>query len=358
MARELTYRELFQHIMHYEPFDRMPHIHWTTWTETHQEWLEQGLPEDVSECEYLGAHPKSIKVPVNTTLYPPFEEETLEETSEYRIFRQTDGVIAQHWKHRSCIPHFIDFTFKDRSGWEDYRRRLQPCPERLPADLDQQLKQIEASGLPVAIPGGSMVGMTRNWMGVQNLAYACYDDRDLIAEVADTMAELICWSIDQVTGKVHIDIGWGWEDICFKTGPLVSPDIFRECCVPAYRRVADKLAANGCDLYLIDCDGMIDDLVPLWLEGGVNVMFPVEIGTWQADPMAFRRQYGKELRIIGGIDKRELTKGRAAIDAEVARRVPLMREAGFIPLPDHVVMPGTPLADYGYYLDTIRDLRF
>jgi len=358
MSPEPTCRELFREIMHYGEFDRMPAVHWTTWPETHQEWLAQGLPEDVSEHEHLDACGMWAGVPVGIGLHPGFEEETIEETDEYRIFRQTDGVIAQHWKGRSCIPHYIDFTMKDRSGWEQYRERLQPDPARLPEDFDERIEKLRDSDLPVTIGTGSMVGWTRNWMGVVNLAYACADDPELIAEIADTVADLVCWAIDQVDGRVEIDVGLGWEDICFKTGPLVSPGIFERCCVPAYRKVADRLAQAGCDLYMVDSDGKVDDLVPLWLKGGVNVMFPIEIGTWQADPMAYREQYGRELRVYGGIDKLQLTKGREAIDAEIQRRLPLMRAGGFVPLPDHLIVPGTPLEDYRYYLDRIRELRF
>ena len=358
MAQDPTYRELFHEIMHYGDFDRMPVLHWTTWPEAHQEWLQQGLPEDISEHEYLNAAPPNAPIPIDTGLYPLFEEEMIEETDEYGIFRQSDGVVAQQWKNKSCIPHYIDFTMKDRSGWDEYKRRLQPSPERIPADLDEQLQLLNGSDAPLRISTGSMIGWTRNWMGVQNMAYACYDDRDLISEISDTVANLVCWAIDQVAGKVRIDLGWGWEDICFKTGPLISPDIFEECCVPAYRKVADKLGEVGCDLYLVDCDGDISALAPLWLEAGVNIMLPVEIGTWHADPMALRKKYGKQCRIFGGIDKKELVKGRAAIDAEIERRIPLMREGGYIPLPDHLIIPGTPLDDYGYYLDRLRELRF
>ena len=358
MSERLTYRDLFGQIMHYGEFDRMPVLHWTTWPETHREWLDQGLPEDVPIHDYFRATPMGAHIPVNVSLYPAFEEETIEETDAYRIFRQSDGVVAQHWKGRSCIPHYIDFTMKDRAGWDEYKRRLQPCPERIPADLDEQIRKLQQSGLPIAISTGSMVGWTRNWMGVENMAYACYDDRDLIVEISDTVAELVCWAIEQVAGKVKIDVGWGWEDICFKTGPLVSPPIFEECCVPAYRKVSDKLLEVGCDLHMIDCDGDVSALVPLWLEAGVNIMFPIEIGTWKADPMAFRERYGRECRVLGGIDKRELTKGRAAIDAEIERRIPLMKDGGFIPLPDHLISPGTPLEDYKYYLDRLREIRF
>jgi len=139
---------------------------------------------------------------------------------------------------------------------------------------------------------------------------------------------------------------------------LLDPAAFREFCVPGYRKVAGKLREYGCDLYLVDCDGMIDHLLPHWLDAGVNVLFPVEIGTWHADPMAMRRKFGKELRIIGGIDKLVLERDCAAIDAEIARRKPLMAEGGFIPLPDHLITPATPLKNVQYYLDRIRELRF
>jgi len=74
--------------------------------------------------------------------------------------------------------------------------------------------------------------------------------------------------------------------------------------------------------------------------------------------MEFRRQFGKELRVFGGIDKKEIAKGPAAIDAEIRRRLPLMRDGGFIPLPDHLLIPSTSLDDYKYYLERMRELRF
>jgi uroporphyrinogen decarboxylase len=90
----------------------------------------------------------------------------------------------------------------------------------------------------------------------------------------------------------------------------------------------------------------------------VNVQFPVEIGTWNADPMAYRRRYGRELRIIGGFNKLVLEQGPAAIDAEIERRLPLLRDGGFIMLPDHLIQPGVSLENYRYYLDRVRALRF
>ncbi len=35
-------RKLFQEIMNYGQFDRMPVIHWRGWNETHERWYEEG----------------------------------------------------------------------------------------------------------------------------------------------------------------------------------------------------------------------------------------------------------------------------------------------------------------------------
>lgn len=354
----MTNRQLFQAIMHYEDFDRMPVWHWNGWPETIDRWRSEGLPEGVTQHAFFNAEHMFQGIPIDLGLYPLFEEEVLEDTEEYRIFRQNDGVVCQDWKHRSCIPHYIDFLLKDPSGWPEYKKRLQPDPGRLPENLDGVLKMLDEGSDPVALNAMSLVGYLRNWMGVENMAVASMAYPDFFAETVDTISDLVCWAIDQIGGKVRLDIAWGWEDICFKTGPLISPDAFERLCVPGYRKIADKLRSYGCDIYAVDCDGMIDHLIPGWVEGGVNVMFPVEIGTWQADPAAMRKRYGRKLRIIGGIDKLVLERSRADIDAEIERRKPLMAEGGFIPLPDHLITPDTPLENMQYYLEQIRALRF
>ena len=353
----MTDRELWLRIMRYEPVDRVPVLHWKGWLETHARWVEEGMPDDAEEWRFFGVSPHLATVDCASKLFPTFEREVIEETGEYVIVRQDDGVVAKDWKHKSCIPHFVDFLLKGRAEWPEYQKRLQPDPARIPEDLDAQAAAAHASGAPVAMNVGSMIGWIRDWMGVENLAYLCYDDRDLLSEMVDTITNLQCWCIEQVLARHEIDVACGWEDICFRNGPLVSPDIFRECALPGYEKVSAKLREFGVDFYLVDCDGLVDDLVPIWLEGGVNVMFPIEIGAWKADPAETRRRFGKECLIYGGVDKLEIAKGRDAIDAEIERRVPLMREGGFVPLPDHLITPDTSLADYRYYLKRLSEIR-
>jgi uroporphyrinogen decarboxylase len=337
----------------------MPVIHWKEWDETRERWIKEGMPTDVNEHKYFNAVPMWTGVWVNLNLFPSFEEEIIEETDEYRIFRDKGGVVQKDWKNMGCIPHFIDFTLKEAKDWPEYKKRLQLDPARIPKNIKAQIAGAEASGLPIRVNIASMMGWIRNWMGVVNMSYLMYDHQDVYADMVDTLAELSCWGIEQVVPKMKQkpDMGFGWEDICGKNGPLVSPDIFRKCVAPGYRKIRNKLEEYGINLLGIDTDGFVEPLLKDWLEAGVNIQFPIEIGTWKADPMELRKKYGKDLHIIGGFNKLELEKGPAAIDAEIERRIPLMKEGGYIIMPDHLITPGTSLENYKYYLEKIRKLR-
>lgn len=350
----------FLKIMNYEEFDRMPVIHWTGWNETNRRWQKEAGIKPEEQVEFFQAeslHEGSM-IPVNVDLFPLFEEKIIEETKEYRIIRQGDGVICKDWKGKSSIPHYIDYILKDRTGWEEYKKRLKFWEDRLPKNWNELIETYQSTDKVLILSCGSMMGWIRNWMGMENLSIAMFEDPDFVREVVDTISDMACELAERVLQDVRVDMGWFWEDICFKNGPLISPKMFRQFAGPGYKKITTLLNKHGINLIAVDCDGLIDDLVPIWLENGVNVMFPVEIGTWNADPMEFRKRHGKELRIIGGIDKMVLEKTPRDIDEEIEKRIPLMREGGFVPLPDHLITPGVSIKNYKYYLERIRSLRF
>jgi uroporphyrinogen-III decarboxylase len=145
-----------------------------------------------------------------------------------------------------------------------------------------------------------------------------------------------------------------WEDMCYNKGPLISPAHFRQFLTPHYRRLTELLRRHGIDIVFVDSDGRVDELIPLWLDAGVNGISPIEIGTTGADPLRYRREFGRDLLMFGGVDKRILAHSPAAIEAEITRLMPLMEDGGFILAPDHKVPPDVPLAHYQHYINAIR----
>lgn len=355
----MTNRELWQAIMNYQDCSCMPMLHWKGWRETYDRWYSEGMPMNCDEYEYFNVSPYMKLLKVNIGLFPVFEEEIIEETSEYRIYKDGAGVVQKDWKKKECIPHYMSYTFQKAEDWDEYKRRLKPGSFRIPNDIDDQISEAESSGTVVSVFCGSLMGWIRNWMGVENMCYLMYDSRDVYIDIVNTLADMSCWGIDQLIPRMKKppDMGHCWEDICGKTGPLVSPDIFKECVAPGYIKIRNKLEEYGVKFLSIDSDGDISMLVEPWLDSGVNIQFPLEIGTWDPDPMELRKRYGRELRLMGGFNKLELEKGQAAIDSEIERRIPLMKDGGYIMMPDHHITPDVSLRNYKYYLERVRELR-
>jgi len=363
---DLTPRQLWQNIMHYRmgEFDRMPVIHWTCWEDTYKRWKKEGMPEHISrlngEHAFLNAHYQWSTIACKLGLYPQFDIKVVEETDEYTILWNGEGVLMKDFKNAESVPHYMDWSFKTADDWPRFKERLQIDPRRVSGRLDEFVGRAAASNLPIVVFTGSMMGYIRNWMGVENMVYLIYDSPDCFADIVDTMSDVVCWAIDQIAPRVPtgIDMGHGWEDIAGSSGPFVSPKAFDRLVAPGYRKIRAKLDEYGIDIYSIDSDGKVEPLISNWLAAGVNMQFPLQPGTWNCTPEAVREIYGKELLIQGGFDKHALEKGRDAIDAEIETHIPLMKEGGFVMMPDHLITPDVPLADYRYYLDRIRELRF
>jgi uroporphyrinogen decarboxylase len=141
--------------------------------------------------------------------------------------------------------------------------------------------------------------------------------------------------------------------MAYKAGPLVGPELFRKFSLRHYQRVCEWLRGQGIRHIGLDSDGNITSLIPLWIEAGITHLWPFEVQSGM-DVVAVRRQYGKQLGIIGGLDKRVLVAGGAAMRAEVDRVMPLMEEGGYIPELDHSVPPDVSWAHFCEYITYLK----
>lgn len=185
-------------------------------------------------------------------------------------------------------------------------------------------------------------------MGVENISIAVAEDPDWVGEMMTHLTDLRMRLFERIAGKCRIDMGTWWEDMCFNKGPLVSPAFFEKYMVPEYKRVTDFLRREcGCEFHVLDCDGNVHQLVPGWLRGGINVMFPVEVA--HSDGYEIREEFGESIAIRGYYDKRALIAGKDAIDREFERIRPMFDEGGLIPHTDHLVPPDVSWENYCYY---------
>lgn len=138
---------------------------------------------------------------------------------------------------------------------------------------------------------------------------------------------------------------------------MLSPEIFNELCAKHYKRRNDLCRKYGINLISLDCDGVTEKLLQTWFDNGVNIMFPIEIGTWGDQFEPARKKFGNEMRGVGGMDKTAFRKDKAAVDNEIERMRRLASMGGFIPCPDHRIMPGSKFELVQYYADEIKKIK-
>ena len=376
-------RERVKSILHYESFDRMPVVHFGFWTETLDKWCAEG---HITEEERAAGMEGNVAINrklgfdfnwfstffYHGSLYPMFEPEVLKEHPDgSKEVRNSYGVVELAKPDAGSIPAEIEHLLTDRASWEaHYLPKLQFSEQRIQESLvmnpdDGSYKVFSEGGLDIlkdetrsqhyGLYCGSLLGDIRNWLGVVELSYMTVDDEELLEEIVQTVADLAYRNTEAIlkTGA-KFDFAHFWEDVCFKNGPLITPTFFEEVIGPHYKRITDLVRSYGIDIISVDCDGWIDALLPIWLENGVNTMFPIEVGTWDASIAPWRENYGRELRGVGGMNKTVFSKGRMAVDAEIERLKPLVALGGFIPCPDHRIPPDAEWDTVRYYCDQMR----
>ena len=382
----MTHRERALAVLRYEAYDRLPLVHFGFWSGiTLQKWAGEGhLPASEADGWRDGNAVDAIITaklgfdfnwqtmfsPANR-LRPGFKGRVVETFPDgTRHVLNGNGVIVVNRPDAGSIPAEIDHLLKDRASWkEHYRHRYQWSEERVTGAQvrnGDQMVRFDSGGLevlqaagwdtPYGLHCGSLFGQIRDVVGLENTCYLPVDDPALFDEMIETVGELSyqCVKYTLESGATF-DFAHFWEDICFKNGPLITPSVFREKVGPHYRRITDLVGQYGLDIVSLDSDGCIDALVPIWFENGVNTMFPIEVGTWNASIAPWREQYGKGLLGVGGMNKNVLSRDRAAVDAEVERLKPLVELGGYLPCPDHRMAPDAKWDLVRYYCDRMRE---
>ncbi|MBE5776535.1 MAG: hypothetical protein E7326_03435 [Clostridiales bacterium] len=369
-------RQRVNAILHFQPCDRVPAVAFGYWNETVDKWAQEGhitpdealgyrqmgdgSPADVSIMQRLGFDFNwSNCLSGNNTLHPPFVPEVLRvEASGAKVMRNHEGLIVRVHDDIVSIPSEIGTSLTGREAWETlYLPRLRFSPDRVDHAHFKRMEALDdIRDIPLGLHLGSLYGFIRNLLGVEELAYLEVDDEELYQEIIDTVADMCFQLADYIlrTYKIHFDYAHFWEDICFKNGPLVSPRTFDRFVGRHYKRLTDLVHAHGIDIVSLDCDGCIDALIPTWLHNGVNTMFPIEVGTWNASIAPWRQQYGKSLRGVGGVDKRVFAGDKQAVEQEIERLKPLVDAGGFIPCIDHRIPPDAHFALVQYYCECFR----
>jgi hypothetical protein len=386
----MTSRERFLRTLEYQPVD----VPWTrayafVWPETGAVWNTQGY-----EGPELGWHgeglPERFKLDYIARVdpwygpVPEFEHQVIEEDERTRLYINHEGILMREFKEHTdtSMPQFVKFPVETAADFEQLaaERLALHAPQRFSETWQQQVAAGKLHGVAgaanvtaissdtpsAATPDadehprmcwadrwGGFFGSLRNMLGVENLCLAFYDQPALVERMMEERADRIIEITDEVLKYTRFEIFWYWEDMAYNHDSLIDPKMFRKFALKHYRRVNDWLRSRGIQHIGLDSDGNISKLIPIWLDAGLNNLFPFEVQSGM-DVLEVRKTYGRDLTLVGGIDKRALAVDKAAIHREIDRVMPLVEQGGYLPELDHSVPPDVSWGNFCEYVEYLK----
>ncbi len=356
----MNQRERFMETLLFGKPDRVPLTPGAPRESTLAMWHQQGLPEEINYydalLEILGIEPEhrepQLNLDVSFQMIPTFEEKVLEHRNGHYVVQDWMGAITEisdeyDYTYIRSAKDFVTrkwhkFPVENCKDWEEkIKWRYDPqVPGRYPSDFEDQCQALQNRDHLVSFGFNGPFWQLREWCGFENLCLLMIDDPDFVQEMVDFWVEFVSQTMKPILERVEVDHVEISEDMAYKGHSMISPQMVRQFLLPAYKRWASEIEASGCPVVMdMDSDGYIGELIPLWIEAGINCCDPIEVAAGN-DILEYRRLYGKKMAYRGGIDKRAIAQGSEAMQREVMRVVPpLLQEGGFIPGCDHGVPP-------------------
>ncbi|MBC7234943.1 MAG: uroporphyrinogen-III decarboxylase-like protein [Chloroflexi bacterium] len=247
--------------------------------------------------DYVRASVENLEVPLYRS--------TLEDTAQLK--RETGRRFME--EHRGPITNWDEFY---AYPWPDPEaattRALEWYEENLPEDMC-----VIGSG------GFAHFAEYLTWMmGYETLCYALYDQRDLVAAIAERLMNLFEAVLRRMLQFERVKIIWGSDDMGFRSATLISPADLREFVFPGHKRMAEMSHAAGRPYLLHACGNLREVMEDLIEDVRIDAKHSFE-DTIESVIEA-KQLYGDRIALLGGIDVDFLCRADESAIRERVRR--------------------------------------
>ena len=322
------------------------------WSETITRWRREGLGEDEDVGTRFGFDFAGLPGPDLSFRFPT---EVIEETEEYTIHRDANGVLRKDIKRESGhTPHWMDHTIKTRADWERYRERLAWSDDRLNPDLVASYQRHRERGFFIHYTGTEAYELTWPVWGQVGIFTQMMDDPDLVAEVFATYTDLIITAAGRMLEMgVDYDGAWFFGDLGYRNATLFSPQLYDRLLFPQHQRMCDFFNSRGKPVILHSC-GRIQELIPRFIEAGFAAIQPLEAKAGQ-DIRELRKIHGKAITFFGNIDVRKMSGTREELREELLSKLEVAKDGGYLYHSDHSVPPTVSWSNYCYLMELLDE---
>jgi uroporphyrinogen decarboxylase len=251
-----------------------------------------GIPKD--------AMLNAKNIAVSTRMIPAYEPIILEHRDGHYLVRDHMGATVEISDQfdPSYLRYAKDFVTRkwhkhpveNRDDWLEMKKRYDPeNPERFPGDFPNQYTEGNTGDTLLFFQFEGVFWQLREWCGLENLCVMMVDDPEFVHEMADFWTGFIEKILKKICSRVEPDNVMINEDMAYKAHSMISPAMTREFIKDAYCTWVPILKNSGCPVIELDSDGCVDDLIPIWIESGINCNSPVEVAA-HCDILEYRRR--------------------------------------------------------------------
>jgi len=241
-----------------------------------------------------------------------------------------------------------------RPELEALRQSLDPDdPRRLPRKWPERVRarQTRDHVLMLRVHRGFFLSMgVHDWGRFTEVVRLVIEDPAFVREAMAIQAAFAAELAERVLREVAVDGAVFTEPIGGNDGPLISPQMYEEFVLTSYRPVFDVLSRYAVETIVFRTFANSRILIPSILKWGFTCLWACEVNIEAMDYRDLRREFGRDLRLIGGIDVDALRRDKEAIRREVEEKVPpLVADGGYVPLADGRIREDVPFENYVYY---------
>jgi hypothetical protein len=224
---------------------------------------------------------------------------------------------------------------------------------RLPKDLKAHIKagKTREYTLFLRVHRGFFLSMgVRGWNRFTQVIEALVFDPQLVRKSMSIQGEFAAKLAERVLRTVDVDAVVFSEPIGGNDKPLISPKMYEDFVLKSYEPILAVIRQYGVNTIILRTYANARLLIPSILKWGFNCLWACEVHIAAMDYRDLRREFGRDLRLIGGIDLDALRTGKEAIKREIEDKVPpLLAEGGYIPLADGRIREDVSFENYAYY---------
>jgi len=370
----MTARERYLETLLFGTPDRVPFSPGGPRRSTIEAWQRQGLGKDenwyAAMCREIGLTPEATKPVVhpgvNFRMMPTFEEKVIEHKDGHYIVQDWMGNIVEisdeydytYIRHPKdfVTRRWLEFPVTNRQDFEEMKLRYKPDdPARYPENFEKFAETLQNRDYVITLQFSGPFWQLREWCGFEPLCMMFVEDPEFIHEMITFWSDFVSQTMARALDAGIVDRIWINEDMAYKEKAMISPAMTKEFLQPTWTRWATETKQAGVPLIDEDSDGMIAELIPIWIESGINVCDPIEVAAGN-DINDFRRQYQKKIAFRQGVDKRCIARGGRIIEDELSRLEPVIKDGGFIPGCDHGVPDDISWENFVHYARILAEL--